>query len=93
MAKGVIQRVFLVVFALTVLTDLPTARGIGMILAAGLFVNRISQTMQITAVDENTGKTRASIIRSPANTSQKACWSIVCLAHFCLARRTNLRPR
>ncbi len=46
--------VFLVVFALTVLTDLPTAVGIGMILAAGLFVNRISQTMQITAVDENT---------------------------------------
>jgi SulP family sulfate permease len=46
--------VFLVVFALTVLTDLRTAVEIGMILAAGLFVNRISQTMQITAVDEST---------------------------------------
>lgn len=46
--------VFLVVFALTVLTDLRTAVEIGMILAAGLFVNRISQTMQIISVDEST---------------------------------------
>jgi sulfate permease, SulP family len=47
--------VFLVVFALTMFTDLPTAVKIGMVLAAALFVNRISQTMQITAVDESTG--------------------------------------
>lgn len=46
--------VFLVVFALTVLTDLPTAVIIGMVLAAFLFVNRISQTMQIVSVDEST---------------------------------------
>ncbi|HWF20485.1 MAG TPA: sulfate permease [Verrucomicrobiae bacterium] len=46
--------VFLVVFALTVFTDLPTAVKIGMVLAAALFVNRISQTMQITAVDQST---------------------------------------
>ncbi len=46
--------VFLVVFALTVLTDLPTAVEIGMVLAAFLFVNRISQTMQIISVDEST---------------------------------------
>jgi SulP family sulfate permease len=45
--------VFLVVFALTVLTDLPTAVEIGMILAGALFINRISQTMQITSVDES----------------------------------------
>ncbi len=46
--------VLLCVFFLTVLTDLPTAVGIGMVLAAVLFINRISQTMQITAVDEST---------------------------------------
>ena len=45
--------VFVCVFALTVLTDLPTAVGIGMVLAAVLFINRISQTMQIIAVDES----------------------------------------
>jgi SulP family sulfate permease len=44
--------VFLAVFALTVLTDLPTAVEIGMILAGVLFINRISQTMQITEVDQ-----------------------------------------
>jgi len=43
------------VFALTVLTDLPTAVEIGMILAGALFIHRISQTMQITSVDESTG--------------------------------------
>jgi SulP family sulfate permease len=47
--------VFLAVFALTVLTDLPTAVEIGMILAGALFIHRISQTMQITSVDESTG--------------------------------------
>jgi sulfate permease, SulP family len=46
--------VFLTVFALTVLTDLPTAVEIGMVLAGVLFINRISETMKITAVDENT---------------------------------------
>ena len=46
--------VFLSVFALTVLTDLPKAVGIGMVLAAVLFIHRVSQTMQITAVDERT---------------------------------------
>jgi SulP family sulfate permease len=45
--------VFLTVFALTVLTDLPTAVEVGMVLAGVLFINRISETMQITAVDEN----------------------------------------
>jgi SulP family sulfate permease len=45
--------VFLSVFALTVLTDLPKAVGIGMILAAILFIKRISETMQITALNEN----------------------------------------
>jgi len=47
--------VFLAVFALTVLTDLPTAVEIGMILAGALFIHRVSQTMQITSVDESTG--------------------------------------
>ena len=51
--------VFLSVFALTVLTDLPKAVGIGMILAAILFINRISQTMQITALNESTAEESA----------------------------------
>ena len=46
--------VFLTVFAVRVLTDLPTAVEIGMVLAGVLFINRISETMKITAVDENT---------------------------------------
>jgi SulP family sulfate permease len=45
--------VFLTVFTLTVLTDLPTAVEVGMVLAGVLFINRISQTMQITAVDQS----------------------------------------
>jgi SulP family sulfate permease len=51
--------VFLVVFALTVFTDLPTAVKIGMVLAAALFVNRISQTMQVIAVDQSTSAENA----------------------------------
>ncbi len=47
--------VFLAVFALTVLTDLPKAVLVGMVLASVLFINRVSQTMQITAVDERSG--------------------------------------
>jgi SulP family sulfate permease len=46
--------VFLTVFLLTVLTDLSEAVKIGMILAAGLFVKRISETMQIVEVNPKT---------------------------------------
>ena len=46
--------VFLTAFALTVLVDLTIAVEIGMVLAAVLFIKRISETTQITAVDETT---------------------------------------
>ena len=46
--------VFLTAFALTILIDLTVAVEIGMVLAAVLFIKRISETTQITAVDENT---------------------------------------
>src|SRR6267154_1738146 len=46
--------VFLTAFALTVLIDLTVAVEIGMVLAAVLFIKRISETTQITAVDEKT---------------------------------------
>jgi SulP family sulfate permease len=46
--------VFLVTFALTVLTNLTLAVEVGMMLAALLMVKRISETSQITAVDEST---------------------------------------
>jgi len=46
--------VFLTAFALTVLVDLTVAVEIGMVLAAVLFIKRISETTQITAVDETT---------------------------------------
>jgi len=45
--------VFLTVFALTVLADLRQAVEIGMVLAAGLFVHRISETTQVEALREN----------------------------------------
>ncbi len=46
--------VFLATFALTVLVDLTVAVQVGMVLAAVLFIKRISETTQITAVDEST---------------------------------------
>jgi SulP family sulfate permease len=46
--------VFLTAFTLTVLIDLTVAVEVGMILAATLFIKRISETTQIMAVDENT---------------------------------------
>lgn len=45
--------VFLSVFGLTVLIDLTVAVEIGMVLAAVLFIKRVSETSQITAVDES----------------------------------------
>lgn len=44
--------VFLTAFSLTVIIDLTAAVEIGMVLAAILFIKRVSETTQITAVDE-----------------------------------------
>jgi sulfate permease, SulP family len=46
--------VFLTAFGLTVIVDLTVAVEIGMVLAAVLFIKRVSETTQITAVDEGT---------------------------------------
>jgi len=46
--------VFVATFALTVLTNLTLAVEVGVVLAALLLVKRISETSQITAVDEST---------------------------------------
>ncbi len=46
--------VFLTAFSLTVIIDLTVAVEIGMVLAAVLFIKRVSETSQITAVDEAT---------------------------------------
>ena len=46
--------VFLATFSLTVIIDLTVAVEIGMVLAAMLFIKRVSDTTQITAVDEST---------------------------------------
>jgi SulP family sulfate permease len=46
--------VFLTAFSLTVVVDLTVAVEIGMVLAAVLFIKRVSETTQITAVDEST---------------------------------------
>lgn len=46
--------VFLTAFSLTVIIDLTIAVEIGMVLAAVLFIKRVSETTQITAVDETT---------------------------------------
>jgi SulP family sulfate permease len=46
--------VFLTVFGLTVVTDLTVGVGVGMVLAAILFIKRISETTQITVVDQST---------------------------------------
>ncbi|HEX5219729.1 MAG TPA: sulfate permease [Verrucomicrobiae bacterium] len=46
--------VFLTAFGLTVIVDLTVAVEIGMVLAAVLFIKRVSETTQITAVDETT---------------------------------------
>jgi sulfate permease, SulP family len=45
--------VFLTAFSLTVVVDLTVAIEIGMVLAAILFIKRVSETTQITAVDES----------------------------------------
>lgn len=44
--------VFLVTFALTVIFDLTVAVEVGMILAAGLFIKRVTDTTQVAALDE-----------------------------------------
>ena len=44
--------VFLTAFGLTVAIDLTVAVEIGMVLAAVLFIKRVSETTQITAVDQ-----------------------------------------
>jgi len=46
--------VFLSAFVLTVVVDLTVAVEIGLVLAAVLFIKRVSETTQITAVDEST---------------------------------------
>src|SRR5205823_603307 len=46
--------VFLAAFGLTVMVDLTVAVEVGMVLSAILFIKRISETTQITAVDEAT---------------------------------------
>jgi SulP family sulfate permease len=46
--------VFLAAFLLTVVIDLTVAVEIGLVLAAILFIKRVSETTQITAVDERT---------------------------------------
>ena len=46
--------VFLATFALTVMADLTLAVEVGVVLAALLMVKRVSETSQITAVDEST---------------------------------------
>jgi SulP family sulfate permease len=46
--------VFLTAFSLTVIIDLTVAVEIGMVLAAILFIKRVSETSQITVVDEST---------------------------------------
>ena len=45
--------VFLAAFSLTVLVDLTVAVEVGMVMAAVLFIQRISENTQITAVDES----------------------------------------
>jgi len=44
--------VFLVTFVLTVIFDLTVAVEVGMILAAGLFIKRVTDTTQVSALDE-----------------------------------------
>ena len=46
--------VFLSTFSLTVIIDLTVAVEVGMVLAAMLFIKRVSETTQITAVDQTT---------------------------------------
>ena len=45
--------VFMAAFSLTVVVDLTVAVEIGMVLASVLFIKRVSETTQITAVDES----------------------------------------
>src|SRR5205814_7553353 len=51
---GADTAVFLAAFLLTVIIDLTVAVEIGMVLAAILFIKRVSESTQITAVDETT---------------------------------------
>jgi SulP family sulfate permease len=44
--------VFVVTFVLTVLFDLTVAVEVGMVLAAGLFIKRVTDTTQVSALDE-----------------------------------------
>lgn len=51
--------VFLVTFVLTVLFDLTVAVEIGLLLAAALFIKRVTDTTQVSALDEESDAARA----------------------------------
>jgi SulP family sulfate permease len=57
--------VFLTALGLTVIVDLTVAVEVGMVMAAVLFIKRVSETTQITAVDEST-ETEGRSTRSSA---------------------------
>ncbi|MGC3957811.1 MAG: SulP family inorganic anion transporter [Verrucomicrobiota bacterium] len=64
--------VFIATFFLTVLTNLTLAVEVGVVLAALLMVKRISETSQITAVDESDLRPKVRSIRSWASKCRRA---------------------
>jgi SulP family sulfate permease len=87
--------VFLSAFALTVVVDLTVAVEIGMVLAAVLFIKRISETTQITAVDPATDTAARTMpistatVRSIKTVKAKAVRSTAASLLGHLGRRTN----
>jgi SulP family sulfate permease len=81
--------VFLAAFGFTVVIDLTVAVEVGMVLAAILFIKRVSETTQITAMPRP--KRRVRSIRSSAGRSRPESSSIGSSARSSSAPRTNSR--
>ena len=83
--------VFLAAFSLTVLIDLTVAVEVGMVLAGVLFIQRVSESTQIMAVDEAT-ETEGSHHSLVGKEIPPGVMVYRILGAFFLARRTNWRP-
>ena len=80
--------VWITTFALTVFADLTVAVGVGMALAALLYIRRIAETTTVAAVTPSTSRTvKRTSCRT--RTSRRTSPSSGFMAHFSLARPTN----
>ena len=84
--------VWVTTFALTVFADLTVAVGVGMALAALLYIRRVAETTSVATSLRSTSRTvRPTFCRT--RTFLRTSPSSVSMGRFCLARRKSWRRR